>query len=191
MARGRREIKTATTGPAADGSGTNFHWASSPPSYCGGVVDEEVAGAAAGAASPSAGLSSRTSNHCCVVSSAKWTSAGVVSCVKLIKPVSISGRVWPSTVQAARWVCLSTIPSIGWTLSVAVFWNEPEITPCLLTANCKNIVGSAPADSLSCVTAKTPNGIQSSSAGAVSGTLVAIAWAWSAYSAAVATGCVP
>jgi arabinogalactan endo-1,4-beta-galactosidase len=67
------------------------------------------------------GLSSRTSSHCCVVPSAKCTSAGAESCVRFTMPVSINGRVFPGAVHAARCDCLSTIPSTASVVFVAVF----------------------------------------------------------------------
>src|SRR4051794_1750348 len=63
-------------------------------------------------ASPSWGLSRRTISHCCVVPSAEWMSAGVVSWVRFPMPVSITGNCLSLGTQAARCVSLSTMPSI-------------------------------------------------------------------------------
>jgi hypothetical protein len=53
--------------------------------YCGGVADVPLPAAG--------GLSSLTSSNCWVVPSAKCINTGAVSCVKLLIPVSMIGRV--------------------------------------------------------------------------------------------------
>jgi hypothetical protein len=59
------------------------------------------------------GSSNRTMSHCWVWPSAKCTSAGAESSVRLAMPVSMIGRVLPTTVHATRCDDLLAMPSIG------------------------------------------------------------------------------
>ena len=54
------------------------------------------------------------------------------------------GRVLPEISQAARWLCLSTMPSSGWVAFVAVLCSVPPMMPSLLTLSWRNILGLGP-----------------------------------------------